>query len=350
LTNDLQWGRLTRLEARDSMRTLKVISGPAAGTSLGVDKEIVIGREGADLTISDPQISRRHTLVRPVDEGIEVEDLGSLNGTFVNGERVSAPVTLTAPGKIKIGDSEIDVELALEEVPDGLTQLAPAPAGAAARGSVRRVEESAPAAEAAAPGAHAAATLPPRVEPTPRRPTPPPPAPPSGGRPPGERRPLGGLLLGALVVAGAVAVGLFLLLSDDDGAVQTYPLVASLRTADLVQQKKLITFAGTVNQTPGGLGTVIGRLNLKADVTTGKTVNLTGSMIFRFDDGRIDATVTGTARRRADKTTDLILTGKINRGTREYEGAKGSFSLKSRQEVATVPTVGIGSFEGTIKY
>ena len=333
------------------MRTLKVISGPAAGTSLGVEKEIVIGREGADLTIPDPQISRRHTLVRPVDEGIEVEDLGSLNGTFVNGERVSAPVTLTAPGKIKVGDSEIDVELALEDVTDGLTQLAPAPAGAAARGSVRRVEEGATAAEAAAPGAQAAApaALPPRVEPTPRRPAPPP-APLSGGPKPGERRPRGGLLLGALVVAGAVAVGLFLLLSDDDGAVQTYPLVASLRTADLVQQKRLITLAGTVNQTPGGLGTVIGRLNLKADVTTGKTVKLTGSMIFRFDDGRIDATVTGTARRRADKTTDLILTGKINRGTREYEGAKGSFSLKSRQEVATVPTVGIGSFEGTIKY
>ena len=38
------------------------------------------------------------------------------------------------------------------------------------------------------------------------------------------------------------------------------------------------------------------------------------------------------------------------RGTREYEGAKGTFSLKSNQEVATVPTVGVGSYEGTITY
>ena len=106
------------------MRTLKVISGPAAGESVGIDKEVVIGREGADLTITDPQISRRHTAVRPVDDGVEIEDLGSLNGTFVNGERLSTPITLTSSGKIRIGDSDIEVEV--EVVEDGLTQMAPA--------------------------------------------------------------------------------------------------------------------------------------------------------------------------------------------------------------------------------
>ena len=90
------------------MRTLKVISGPAAGESLGIEKEVVIGREGADLTITDPQISRRHTAVRPVDDGVEIEDLGSLNGTFVNGERLSKPITLTSSGTIRIGDSDIE--------------------------------------------------------------------------------------------------------------------------------------------------------------------------------------------------------------------------------------------------
>ncbi len=133
------------------MRTLKVISGPAAGESVGIDKEVVIGREGADLTITDPQISRRHTAVRPVDDGVEIEDLGSLNGTFVNGERLSKPITLTSSGKIRIGDSDIEIEV----VEDGLTQMAPAAVIADAatpppRGSVRRVEDATPAAAAAA--------------------------------------------------------------------------------------------------------------------------------------------------------------------------------------------------------
>ena len=105
-----------------------------------------------------------------------------------------------------------------------------------------------------------------------------------------------------------------------------------------------------MNQTPGGLGTVIGRFTLKNPYKVGKARKLTGTMVFRFDDGRIDASITGTATRRADKTTDLIITGKIERGTRAYEGVKGTFKLKSNQEVATVPTVGIGSYEGTITY
>ena len=162
------------------MRTLKVISGPAAGESLGIEKEVVIGREGADLTITDPQISRRHTAVRPADGGgVEVEDLGSLNGTFVNGERLSKPMTLTSSGKIRVGDSDIEVEV--EEA--GLTQVAPAAviadaSATPARGSVRRVDDDVPAAAAAvaaaAPVAAAAAVpppaAPPAVEQAPRRP------------------------------------------------------------------------------------------------------------------------------------------------------------------------------------
>ena len=157
------------------MRTLKVISGPAAGESLGIDKEVVIGREGADLTITDPQISRRHTAVRPVDDGVEIEDLGSLNGTFVNGERLSKPVTLTSSGKIRVGDSDIEIEV----VEDGLTQMAPAAviadaATAPPRMLVRRVEDAAPAAAAAAAApAAAAAAAPPAVEQAPRAPGPP---------------------------------------------------------------------------------------------------------------------------------------------------------------------------------
>ncbi|HEY8377959.1 MAG TPA: FHA domain-containing protein, partial [Nannocystis sp.] len=52
--------------------------------------EITIGREGCDVTLPSLLVSRRHAVVRAVGEGHEVRDLGSANGTFVNGQRVQA--------------------------------------------------------------------------------------------------------------------------------------------------------------------------------------------------------------------------------------------------------------------
>jgi pSer/pThr/pTyr-binding forkhead associated (FHA) protein len=106
------------------MRNLKVTSGPAAGRSVEVDGVLVIGREHADLTIPDPEISRRHTLVRPVEEGLWIEDLGSTNGTFVNGSRVTEPITLATGGTIRLGQTEILVELGPAAAP---AEAPPAP-------------------------------------------------------------------------------------------------------------------------------------------------------------------------------------------------------------------------------
>jgi hypothetical protein len=121
--------------------TLRVTSGPAAGQSRDVQQEVVIGRESADLTIPDSQVSRRHALVRPVEHGIIVEDLGSLNGTFVNGARIEGPATLSAAGTIRVGLSEIEVDLGLDPP---TTVVSPPP-----RGTVRRIDPEPPAAESA---------------------------------------------------------------------------------------------------------------------------------------------------------------------------------------------------------
>ncbi|HEY1015667.1 MAG TPA: FHA domain-containing protein [Herpetosiphonaceae bacterium] len=51
---------------------------------------ISIGREGNVLNLPNPQVSRRHAEVRAIPNGHEVRDLGSSNGTFVNGQRVQA--------------------------------------------------------------------------------------------------------------------------------------------------------------------------------------------------------------------------------------------------------------------
>ncbi len=103
-------------------RTLRVIWGPAEGTAVVVDREIVVGRQDADLTIHDPEVSRRHAVVKPAPTGIVIEDLGSLNGTYVNGEQISGPATLSTASTIRIGNSEIELELYMP----GATRVSPA--------------------------------------------------------------------------------------------------------------------------------------------------------------------------------------------------------------------------------
>jgi pSer/pThr/pTyr-binding forkhead associated (FHA) protein len=91
------------------MASLWVISGSHAGQSVGVTGELVIGRQNADLTIDDAQVSRRHVAVRLEGGQLEVEDLGSANGTFVNGIRIEGPVKVGGGAKIRVGRTEFEV-------------------------------------------------------------------------------------------------------------------------------------------------------------------------------------------------------------------------------------------------
>jgi hypothetical protein len=355
-------GQAQRPAKEVTMRTLSVTSGPAAGTTIEVEREIVIGRDSADLTIPDPQLSRRHTRVRPVGGGLEIMDLGSLNGTFVNGERIEEPVTLTTDGTLYLGTSRIDIALDAAGAPD---------AAAAAAGSVKRIVEepaapAAPAAAAASAVAAGAATpaapgaVPPAAGPPPAAPPrPPTPGPQPGAEPAARPRSKLPLLLGllALLAAGAIAAGVLLTRDDDDDpaagkaapAEKSRRLVASMDSALLVNTTKKMDFGGTVTQVPGGAGAVVGKLTLKGDVTKGKAVPVSGTIVFRFVGGRINTTVTGTALQRKDETRDLTATGKIVSGTRQFEGATGSFKLRGAHDPLN-PTVAHSTISGTIKY
>lgn len=90
--------------------TLVVLDGPLAGQRLPITGSIVLGRESPNLPMGyDTMASRRHAEITPMPGGAGVQDLGSTNGTFVNGARVpSAPLR---PGDtVKVGGTTFRIE------------------------------------------------------------------------------------------------------------------------------------------------------------------------------------------------------------------------------------------------
>ena len=134
-----------------AMPALVVRSGPLAGRRVEVGAELVLGREHADVTLDDEEVSRRHAVVRPVPGGLEVEDLGSLNGTWVNGARIERAARLAPGDELRVGTITLAVEAGPAAAP--ATKAAPtgepAPTDQADRGGTPVT--AGPAAQAAPP-------------------------------------------------------------------------------------------------------------------------------------------------------------------------------------------------------
>jgi len=109
------------------MPTLSVKNGPLAGQRLPIGAELTLGRENVDVELDAPMVSRRHAILRQVEGGLEIADLGSTNGTWVNGARIEAPTRLAAGDVIGVGSVLVVVEW--EQAPT-LASAATAPAGA----------------------------------------------------------------------------------------------------------------------------------------------------------------------------------------------------------------------------
>jgi len=88
---------------------LVIRSGAGAGKVLPLDKsEMHVGRDVTnDLVISDEKVSRRHARLYSEGDQFVVEDLGSTNGTFINGARLSGPHLLRAGEQITFGETSI---------------------------------------------------------------------------------------------------------------------------------------------------------------------------------------------------------------------------------------------------
>ncbi|MGA0894040.1 MAG: FHA domain-containing protein, partial [Ilumatobacteraceae bacterium] len=86
------------------MATLVMRNGPLAGTSVSLSSRLTrIGRHSeSELQLDDVTVSRRHAEIERVGDGYVVRDDGSLNGTYVNGERVDE-ATLQQGDEVQVG-------------------------------------------------------------------------------------------------------------------------------------------------------------------------------------------------------------------------------------------------------
>src|SRR3954467_8156953 len=139
--------------------TLKITGGNAVGQSIPMEQELVIGRStpGLGSLGGDSEISRVHARVFPDPSGrrprtpavharvfhdpsgrLTIEDLGSTNGTFVNGNRISGQQPLNPGDQVRVGQTTLGVEAGMAD------------AGATSVGNVIPAPVPPPAAPAAA--------------------------------------------------------------------------------------------------------------------------------------------------------------------------------------------------------
>jgi hypothetical protein len=100
--------------ARDSGKPkLRVNSaaGLAAGSAYDLTAGALLGRgDQADIRLEDGFASSAHARLIPQGDVMVLEDLGSTNGTYLNGEPLRGPQPLHVGDKIRIGDSEFSFE------------------------------------------------------------------------------------------------------------------------------------------------------------------------------------------------------------------------------------------------
>jgi len=87
--------------------TIAVERGPRElrGVKMPLSGPLVVGRSpGSDIVINADYVSSRHARFALFSDTLVVEDLGSTNGTLVDGRRITAPATLEPGSLVSIGD------------------------------------------------------------------------------------------------------------------------------------------------------------------------------------------------------------------------------------------------------
>jgi hypothetical protein len=101
------------LEPHTGLPKLRVAkaAGLRAGAAYDLSEGAVLGRgTEADIVLQDTFSSSRHARLAPQGGAVVLEDLGSTNGTYLNGEPLTGPQPLHDGDRIRIGDSEFTFE------------------------------------------------------------------------------------------------------------------------------------------------------------------------------------------------------------------------------------------------
>lgn len=90
---------------------LLITAGDKAGYQLNLDRaEITIGRaESSDLVIDDEFASTNHARLVKAGNEWTLEDLGSTNGTYLDGAKVTAPVAFRVGSEVRIGKTAFEL-------------------------------------------------------------------------------------------------------------------------------------------------------------------------------------------------------------------------------------------------
>lgn len=87
--------------------TIWLYCPPLEPTALEEGTELLIGRKNSDLDLPHKQVSRKHLKIRRVGGRVEVEDLGSSNGTFLNEQRLAGKSPFVMGDRILVGPFEL---------------------------------------------------------------------------------------------------------------------------------------------------------------------------------------------------------------------------------------------------
>jgi hypothetical protein len=109
-------GEAARLRAEHGVHPARfaVVTSPelAQGKTIEVVGPTLVGRDAATgiRLDGDEYVSARHARLEPRADGVWVEDLGSTNGTFVNGARVDGARRLQAGDLVRVGSTELQLQ------------------------------------------------------------------------------------------------------------------------------------------------------------------------------------------------------------------------------------------------
>jgi pSer/pThr/pTyr-binding forkhead associated (FHA) protein len=98
-----------RYDRRLVTLALVIVRGGQSGARFDLRGDAIIGRVDAGVMLDDDEVSRYHAIVRVDEGGADITDLGSTNGTWVDGHRLSGRVALVDGSVIRVGQTELQV-------------------------------------------------------------------------------------------------------------------------------------------------------------------------------------------------------------------------------------------------